>query len=150
MALPAETRSGKSARAERSAGVIGRISGPVPVMGYSSAAVSTRSLLCATLGARRAPEADPAGAVRAAFARLGAVDVRNRLKPVKSTVNVQVVPAQRAPVNNKPEPAVKTRAAIARIRPAQPSRRRPASGPGGLLPASLPDDQAAPLHEHGP
>lgn len=26
----------------------------------------------------------------------------------------------------------------------------PVSGPGGLLPTSLPDDQAAPLHEHGP
>ncbi len=33
--------------------------------------------------------------------------------------------AQRALVSNKLEPAVKTRATIARIRPAQPSRRRP-------------------------
>jgi len=48
-------------------------------MGYSSAAVTTRSLLCASLGARRAPESDPAGAVRAAFTRLAAADVRDRL-----------------------------------------------------------------------
>src|ERR1700744_5166393 len=40
MALPAETRFGKFARAGRSAGVIGRISGPVAVMGYSSAVKS--------------------------------------------------------------------------------------------------------------
>jgi hypothetical protein len=53
MALPAETRFGKSARAGRSAGVIGRISGPVPVMGYSSASVTMRSLLLASLGTRR-------------------------------------------------------------------------------------------------
>jgi hypothetical protein len=46
-------------------------------------------------------------AVRAAFTRLGAADVRNRLKSVKSvksTVNVQVASAQRALVSNKLEP----------------------------------------------
>jgi hypothetical protein len=32
------------------------------------------------------------------------VDVRNRLKPVNSTVNTQAAPAQRASVSNKPEP----------------------------------------------
>jgi hypothetical protein len=53
-------------------------------------------------------------------------------------------------VSNKLEPAVKTRATIARIRPAQPSRRRPLPDRAGLLPTSLSDDQAAPLHEHGP
>ena len=58
----------KSARAERSAGVIGRISGPVPVMGYSSAAATTRSLLFASLVARRTPESDPAGGSRGVHA----------------------------------------------------------------------------------
>jgi len=48
-------------------------------------------------------------AVRAAFTRLGAADVRNRLKSVKSKVNVQVASAQRALMSNKLEPPVKTR-----------------------------------------
>ena len=83
MALAAETRSGKLARAERSAGVIGRISGPVLVMGYFSAAVTTRSHLFASLGARRAPQSDPADGSRA-LKRRGTAAVRNRLKSVKS------------------------------------------------------------------
>jgi hypothetical protein len=64
-------------------------------MGYSSAAVTMRSLLFASLGpgALRNLIRRP---VRGAFNRLGAVDVFNRLKPVKSTVNVKVAPAQRA------------------------------------------------------
>jgi hypothetical protein len=53
-------------------------------------------------------------AVRAAFTRLGAVEVRNRLKSVKSKVNVQVVSAQRALMSNKLELPVKTRATICR------------------------------------
>jgi len=40
--------------------------------------VTTRSLLFASLGARRAPEPDPAGG-SPAFTRLAAADVRNRL-----------------------------------------------------------------------
>jgi hypothetical protein len=78
-------------------------------MGYSSAAVTTRSLLFASLGpgALRNLILRPA---RAAFMRPGTVDACNRLKPVKSTVNVQVAPAQRAVVSNKLEPPVKTRA----------------------------------------
>jgi len=64
-------------------------------MGYSSAAVITRSLLFASLGpgALRNLILQP---TRAAFKRLGAVDACNRLKPVQSTVNAKVAPAQRA------------------------------------------------------
>jgi hypothetical protein len=64
-------------------------------MGYSSAAVTAVT-----------PVRQPSGpgalrnlilrAVRGAFTRLAAVDVRNRLKSVKSKVNVQVVSPQRA------------------------------------------------------
>jgi hypothetical protein len=82
-------------------------------MGYSSAAVTAVT-----------PVRQPSGpgalrnlilrAVRGAFTRLAAVDVRNRLKSVKSKVNAQVASAQRALVSNKLEPPVKTRATICR------------------------------------
>jgi hypothetical protein len=61
----------------------------VPVMGYSSAAVTTRPLLSASLGGPGALRSLILRAVRRAFKRLGAVDVRNRLKSVRSKVNVQ-------------------------------------------------------------
>jgi hypothetical protein len=78
-------------------------------MGYSSAVVTARSLLFASLGASALRNL-----ICGRFTRLGAVDVRNRLKPVKSKVNVQVASAQRASVSNKLEPAVMTRATICR------------------------------------
>jgi len=63
-------------------------------MGRSSAVVTTRSLLFASLGPGALRNLI-LRAVRGAFTRLTAVDVRNRLTPVKSTVNVQDASAQR-------------------------------------------------------
>jgi hypothetical protein len=82
-------------------------------MGYSSAAVTTRSLLFARPGPGTLRNLI-LRAVRGAFTRLAAVDGRNRLKSLKSTVNVQLASAQRALVSNKLEPPVKTRATSCR------------------------------------
>jgi hypothetical protein len=90
-------------------------------MSYSSAAVTTRSPLFASPGPD-APRDLILRAVRGPFKRLGADAVRDRVKSVKSTVNVQVAYAQRALKSNKLEPPVKTGAARAHDRGPSPTR----------------------------
>jgi len=117
-------------------------------MGYSSAAVTTRSLLFASLRASRAPESDPAGGSRsvqaagsswsAQSADVGEIEGKRTGRVGATRIGEQQAQAPGQGACN--HCSHQARSAIAPT---------PASGPGGLLPTSLPDDQAAPLHEYG-